>query len=126
VVEWVPSGEFTFDGLRGSAAPVPWKSDKAPKEAWLLVVHFSFYGGGSSSGGGRKYYHRFMTLGEDLIPSRISKIFVSGNEPVQYVAGLCESVIPGRYVLTMGVNDSEAWALETEASAIESSLIHAL
>jgi hypothetical protein len=67
-----------------------------------------------------------MTLGEDLIPSRISKIFVTGPEPVQYVAGLCESVIPGRYVLTMGVNDSEAWALETEASAIESSLIHAL
>jgi hypothetical protein len=124
VVEWKPSGEFTFDGLRGSAAPVPWKSDKVAKEAWLLVVHFSFYGGGSSSGGGRKYYHRFMTLGDDLIPSRISKIFVSGPEPVQYVAGLCESVIPGRYVLTMGVNDSQAWALETEASTIENSLVY--
>jgi len=126
VVEWKPTGAFTFDGLRGSAAPVPWRSVAVPGEAWLMVVHFSYYGGGSSSGGGRKYYHRFLTLDEGLVPSRISKIFVSGTEPVQYVAGLCESVIEGRYVLTMGVNDSEAWALETESAAIEGSLIHKL
>jgi tetratricopeptide (TPR) repeat protein len=118
VVEWKPTGGFTFDGLRGSAAPVPWKSERMPKEAWLMVVHFSFYGNG------RRYYHRFLTLNNDLIPTRISKIFVSGDEPVQYVAGLCESLIPGRYVLTMGVNDSQAWALETEASTIESSLVY--
>ena len=126
VVEWKPTGKFTFDGLRGSAAPVPWRSASNPTEAWLMVVHFSYYGGGSSSGGGRKYYHRFLTLDQGLIPSRISKIFVSGNEPVQYVAGLCQSVNVGRYVLTMGVNDSEAWALETEATSIEGSLIHKL
>ena len=126
IVEWKPKAPWTFDNLRGSAAPVPWTSSQVLKEAWLMVVHFSHYGGGSSSGGPRKYYHRFLTLDENLIPSRISKIFTSGGELVQYIAGLCPSLNAGRYVMTMGVNDSQAWALETEASTIEAALIHVL
>ena len=121
VVEWTPAGGTTFDGLRGSAAPVPWNSKAMTKEAWLMVVHFSAY-----YENGRKYYHRFLTLDEQLIPSRISKIFVVGGESIQYVAGLCESLIPERYVMTMGVDDSQAWALETEKLVIENSLIYVL
>ena len=126
VLEWKPKGEITFDNLRGSAPPVPWSSTSVANEAWLMVVHFSHYGGGSSSGGTRKYYHRFLTLTDMLIPSRISKIFSCGEESVQYVAGLCQSLYPGRYVMTMGINDSEAWALETEAATIEAALVYTL
>ena len=123
VVEWKPPPHISFDGLRGSAPPVPWKSTVQEKEAWLLVVHFCHYGPG---GKGRMYYHRFITLGDDLVPSRISKVVVFGDEAIQYVSGMCESLIPGRYIITMGVNDSQAWALETESSTIEASLIYAL
>lgn len=126
VFEWKSSGPITFDNLRGSAPPVPWASSKVSNEEYVMVVHFSYYGGGSSSGGQRMYYHRFLTLTDLLVPSRLSKIFVCGDEAVQYVAGMCESLNRGRYVLTMGVNDSQAWALETEASTIEESLIYAL
>ena len=123
VLEWKPTGDVTFDGLRGSAAPVPWRSTTHPNEQWLMVAHFSYYGGGSSSGGGRKYYHRFITLGADLVPSRISKIFSVGDAHIQYVAGMCEALTAGNYVVTMGVNDSEAWAVEIAGSVIEEALV---
>jgi len=126
VLEWRPSDPVTFDGLRGSAAPTPWKSAKYPGEEWLMVAHFSYYAGGSGSGGGRKYYHRFITLGPDLVPSRISKIFCLGDAHIQYVAGMCESLTAGNYVLTMGVNDSEAWATEIAGSVIEEALFQNL
>jgi len=126
VLEWQPKGDITFDGLRGSAAPVPWRSASRPNEEWLMVAHFSYYGGGSPSGGGRKYYHRFITLGSDLVPSRISKIFCVGDAHIQYVAGMCEALTAGNYVLTMGVNDSEAWAVEIEGGVIEGALFQDL
>jgi len=126
VVDWRPKGDVTFDGLRGSAAPVPWKSAARPNEEWLMVAHFSYYGGGSASGGGRKYYHRFITLGSDLVPSRISKIFCVGDAHIQYVAGMCEALTAGNYVVTMGVNDSEAWAVEIEGGVIEGALFQDL
>ena len=126
VVNWKPKGDVTFDGLRGSAAPVPWKSASRPNEEWLMVAHFSYYGGGSASGGGRKYYHRFITLGADLVPSRISKIFCVGDAHIQYVAGMCEAVTTGNYVVTMGVNDSEAWAVEIQGAVIEGALFQDL
>jgi glycosyltransferase involved in cell wall biosynthesis len=122
LLEWKPTGEITFDGLRGSAAPTPWKSAEYPLEEWLMVAHFSYYAGGSGSGGGRKYYHRFITLGADLVPSRISKIFCIGDAHVQYVSGMCESLTSGNYVVTMGVNDSEAWAVEIAGTVIENAL----
>ena len=83
-------------------------------------------GGGSASGGGRKYYHRFITLGSNLIPSRISKIFCVGDAHIQYVAGMCEALTAGNYVVTMGVNDSEAWAVEIEGSVIEGAMFQDL
>jgi tetratricopeptide (TPR) repeat protein len=126
VLEWKPSGSVTFDGLRGSAAPVPWRSTAHPNEQWLMVAHFSYYGGGSASGGGRKYYHRFITLGADLVPSRISKIFSVGDAHIQYVAGMCEALTAGNYVVTMGVNDSEAWAVEIGGNVIEGALFQEL
>ena len=126
ILEWKPKAPITFDGLRGSAAPTAWRSEAYPNEEWLMVAHFSYYGGGSASGGGRKYYHRFITLGADLVPSRISKIFCVGDAHIQYVAGMCESLNRGNYVLTMGVNDSEAWATEVAGSVIEGALFQVL
>ena len=56
------------------------------------------------------------------MPSRISKIFCVGDAHIQYVAGMCESLTAGNYVLTMGVNDSEAWAVEIAGAVVEGAL----
>lgn len=116
VLEW-SSPTVTFDGFRGSAPPVPWSSAAHPEEAWLMVVHCCHYGNE-----GRRYYHRFLTLGRDLKPRRVSKLFTVSDEDIQYVSGLSQAIEEGRYVLTYGVNDSQAWALEVEAGSIESAL----
>lgn len=120
VVNYTPPAGITFDNLRGSAPPVAWADEAHPDEALLLVVHFCHYGDG------RRYYHRFMTLGKDLRPSRMSSIFTLCDERIQYVSGLCESVIPGNYVLTYGVNDSQAWATEVATATIRESLIYSV
>ena len=121
VLEWTSPGLVTLDGMRGSAAPSAWSSEKHPSEALIIVAHFSHYGGD-----GRHYYHRFITLGADLKPVRISKIFMVADEPIQYVAGMCQSLTPGNYAIAYGVNDSQAWVIEVEKTVIEDLLFYVL
>jgi len=119
LVEWKNTSPITFDGFRGSATPVPWRSANKYEEAWIIVVHFSHYGGTSE---GRRYYHRFITLSDTLKPVRVSRIITLADDAVQYVAGMCQSLTVRNYVLSYGINDSQAWAVEIEGSAIEASL----
>jgi hypothetical protein len=49
-----------------------------------------------------------------------------GDAHIQYVAGMCESLTTGNYVLTMGVNDSEAWAVEIQGAVIEGAMFQDL
>ena len=123
VIKFSPQCGITFDNLRGSAPPVPWTSAKHTDEALLLVVHFCHYGTGDE---GRRYYHRFMTLDSDLKPSRISRIFSLCDEQIQYVAGMCPSIDGKGYVLTYGVNDSQAWATDVDSTVIEEALCYDL
>jgi len=120
LVHWAPGNGITFDGLRGSAAPVPWSSSN-PNEEHLMVTHYSYYGNE-----GRRYYHRFITLTTNLQPVRLSKTFMLCDEAVQYVSGLAPSLTAGNFILTYGVNDSQAWAVEVEGSVIERSLVYTL
>ncbi len=125
LVDWSPPAAcgITFDNLRGSAPPVPWKSATQPREALVMVVHFCFYGAGDE---GRRYYHRFITLNDDLTPSRISRIFSLCDDKIQYVAGMCERIGGGGYVLTYGVGDSQAWAAEVATEVVEAALEYRL
>ncbi len=124
-VEWSPKPGLgiTFDNLRGSAPPVAWKSAAWGREALVMVVHFCFYGSGDE---GRRYYHRFITLNDDLTPSRISRIFSLCDDKIQYVAGMCPAISGNGYVLTYGVGDSQAWAIEVTKETIEGSLEYSL
>ena len=121
LVHWAPGNGFTFDGLRGSAAPVPWTCASNAAETMLMVVHYSYYGNE-----GRRYYHRFLTLNNSLQPVRISKTFLLCDDAVQYVSGLAPSLAGGSYVMTYGVNDSQAWAVEVTADVVERSLVYTL
>ena len=125
VVDWSPpaASGITFDNLRGSAPPVPWKSAAFGREALIMVVHFCFYGAGDE---GRRYYHRFITLNDDLTPSRISRIFSLCDDKIQYVAGMCPTVDGKGLVLTYGVGDSQAWAAEVALEVVEGSLEYRL
>ncbi len=125
LVDWSPPAAcgITFDNLRGSAPPVPWKSAACPREALIIVVHFCFYGAGDE---GRRYYHRFITLNDDLTPSRISRIFSLCDDKIQYVAGMCPTVDGKGLVLTYGVGDSQAWAAEVALEVVEEAMEYRL
>jgi hypothetical protein len=121
LVDWSPAAKcgITFDNLRGSAPPVAWRSATWPREAFILVVHFCYYGAGDE---GRRYYHRFMTLNDDLTPSRMSRIFSLCDDKIQYVAGMCPTIDGKGFVLTYGVGDSQAWAAEVLSEVVEGAL----
>jgi len=122
ISSWASKKGVSFDGLRGSAPPVPWSSTIMPKECLILVTHYSFYGAE-----GRRYYHRFLTLDGDLQPSRLSKTFtIAGDEAIQYVSGMCESLNNGSYIITYGVSDCNAFASEVDIKVIEEALIYKL
>jgi len=121
VVNLTFTSTFINKDIRGSASPILWSSSNISNEAFLMVVHYTVW---EKPKPGKNYYHQFMTLTKDLIPSRISNPFVLADEQIHFVAGLCESLNKGAYVLTMGVNDREAWAVEIDKSTVEESLIN--
>jgi len=125
VVDFTPAErtKVTFDNMRGSAPPVPWSSAARPNEALVLVAHFCYYGSGNE---GRRYYHRFITMDSSLKPSRMSNIFTLCDDAIQYVSGMCEAITKGYYVLSYGVNDSQAWGVEVANTVIEASLTYAV
>jgi hypothetical protein len=117
VLTWEPSktSGWTMDGLRGSAAPVPFG------DGWLMVVHYSHY-----SDGGRRYYHRFMTLDSEFKPALMSCSFRLGERNIEYVSGLTQSLEGDSYIVTYGVNDSEAYVAEIDTKVIKSMLCYDL
>lgn len=104
---------------RGSAGPVPW-INTTYKEAYLCVMHKVY-----SGNDGRRYYHRFMTLDEDLNPSRVSCFVRFTKERVEYWSGMCASS-EDSFWITYGTKDSEAYIAEMLASEIEPLLMYNL
>lgn len=102
---------FTLREYRGSAGPVPFKSDK-PDEAWLAVIHKVHIGDD-----GRRYYHRFLTLNADFSPSRVSRFVRMTQERVEYWSGMCPSA--NGYYITYGIKDSEAYIAEISHDALK-------
>jgi hypothetical protein len=119
VKQWSPTGgKMIFDGLRGGAAPITWHSLAYPNETYIMVVHFCHYNDGA-----RRYWSRFITLEDDLKPSRISKMFRFTTNEIEYVSTM--SPCPnGNYAVGMGVNESECWIAEVARQTIEDILIY--
>ena len=113
---------YSLAGYRGSAAPVVWRSTAYPDERYLCAVHKVSVGSN-----GRRYHQRFVTLGSDLRPSRISCFLRMTTKKVEYWSGLCPSLSrrPGlieSYWLAYGLDDSQAWLVEIGAAEIEARL----
>lgn len=106
---------------RGSAGPAAWTSAAHPNEAYLCVMHKVYIGGD-----GRRYYHRFMTLDNDLKPSRVSCWVRFTKERVEYWSGITPSLEGDSYWVTYGTRDSEAYAAELKTEDIEATLFYDL
>lgn len=116
-IRW-KSDKISLDGFRGSAGPVPWRSEKESSERFLMVIHNSHY-----SDGGRRYYHRFLTLDYNLKPVRLSLVCRWTDDSIEYVSGLCPKRCgEDAYIVVFGTKDSEAYLAEMSKESIEKML----
>ena len=118
-VEHTWSAPFELKEYRGSAGPVPWTSTTHPKERYLCAMHKVYIGDD-----GRRYYHRFMTLDENLKPSRVSCLLRFSEERVEYWSGMCQSIEKDSYWIAYGTKDCEAFITEMLNAHIESYLFY--
>ena len=108
---------FEFDGLKGSTAPVYFRSENS-KEHFIMIVHYCHYGDG-----GRRYYNRFLTLDKNMYPIRLSRGFKLTETNIEYVSGMCEDIRNKKsYNICYGINDSEAFVTNIDSESIESIL----
>jgi tetratricopeptide (TPR) repeat protein len=111
------SKHFEFDGLKGSTAPVYFRSENS-KEHFIMIVHYCHYGGE-----GRRYYNRFLTLDKNMYPVRFSRGFKLTETNIEYVSGMCEDIRNKKtYNICYGINDSEAFVTNIDSESIESIL----
>ena len=109
------SKHFEFDGLKGSTAPVYFKSEDS-REHFIMVVHYCHYGDE-----GRRYYNRFLSLDKAMYPVRLSGGFRLSDKNIEYVSGMCEDIRnKKRYNISYGINDSEAYITTIDAENIDS------
>lgn len=120
-------GKFKLREYRGSAGPAAWSAPTGSPfsdEAWLCVMHKVYIGGD-----GRRYYHRFLTLDEQLRPSRASCWVRMTGERVEYWSGIAKGTGEdgaATYWVTYGLQDSQAYVAELGAAEIEQLMFYDL
>jgi predicted GH43/DUF377 family glycosyl hydrolase len=117
VLDWDPIKKVTnpmpseippVDGLiRGGSQLVPYKS------GWLAVVH-QVHTAAPKVG---VYVHKFAHFDKALTSVKLSAPFYLRHVGIEFVSGLARH--GGRYVMTYGVADKEAWLSEVEPAVIE-------
>lgn len=111
-------------GWRGSAGPVPWRSSQRPDEAYLCAIHRPVR---SRSTGLLWYHHRFLTLTNSLVPSRLSCfVRMTTDTAVEYWSGLCPvgTGEHGAYVVGYGCRDQTACLASVPQSTVEQLLFY--
>ena len=120
VLELLPDGATRFvkwfkasdqlKSLRGSSQGI------ATKNGFLFVVHEKF-----THAGKVRFAHRFLELGHDLQPLRLSEKFgFISSKALEYCAGV--AIFKGRCLLSFGLNDSLPFMLEMGEEVVEEML----
>lgn len=90
-----------LEGLRGSAGPV--ELPPALGGGWLLLVHYVAFHGR------RNYLQRFLRFDEQWNLRRASRPFTFRGGEIEFPAGACLSHSGADLLVTLGVEDREAW-----------------
>lgn len=98
--------------FRGSAGPIPFD------EGYLTLVHEVAYPG-------RRYYlHRFVYLDRDFHITKLSSPFYFKTVGIEYCAGMTLDHEGKNLVMSLGVEDKEAYLAITPIEEVKLSLIH--
>lgn len=104
---------FDCSRCRGSAGPIPFD------EGYLTLVHEVAYSG-------RRYYlHRFVYLDKNFRIEKVSPLFYIKKVGIEYCAGMTLDHEEKNLVITLGVEDKEAYLVITPVEEVKNSLVAA-
>jgi hypothetical protein len=112
VIEEDPLDDLSW--LRGSAAPVPFD------DGYLGLVHELTFTDSEE----RVYLHRFFYLDKDHKITKLSKPFTFQHQGVEYCCGLTLDHEEKRVVLSIGIEDREAYLTFLNVDTVRSLLTH--
>lgn len=107
---------WDLSGARGSGGPVPFEREGRPGE--LLLVHEVAL----LPGWRRRYLHRFVWLDADGAGAAATRAFWFRGLGVEFAAGLCRAHEPGDLLVSLGVEDREAWLARIPAESVRARL----
>jgi tetratricopeptide (TPR) repeat protein len=104
---------FDCTNFRGSAGPIPFD------EGYLTLVHEVAYPG-------RRYYlHRFVYLDNQFNITKLSPPFYIKTRGIEYCSGMTVDHAGKNLVITLGVEDKEAYIALTPMDEVRNSLMSA-
>lgn len=102
--------EHDFSRFSGSAPPI------AFDDGYLLLVHESLYEDG------RIYLHRYVYMGIDFNITEVSKPFIFFHKGVEYCCGMAIDHSGENLVMTIGLEDREAYLVKVDLETVRSML----
>lgn len=103
---------YAVDDLRGGSQVIQYNT------GWIAIVHEAQYNGSQ-----RYYNHRFVWMDYEGRLRKISRPFYLHDKQIEFVAGLARHP-DGRFIISYGVRDCEAWIATVNYNEIEWVLWH--
>jgi len=109
-IEYTPPWDFSR--FRGSAAPIPFDG------GFLVLIHEVV----DFKDGGRCYTHRFVYLDSHFVIKKVSLPFTFMHQGVEYCCGMALSHDEKECILTIGIEDREAYFCSASVKEIREML----
>ncbi len=103
--------KYDFSRFSGSASPIDFKN------GYLFLTHETVYDSQQ-----RNYMHRFVYMDRDFNIKQISKPFIFLHKGIEYCCGMTIDHSGSRLILSIGIEDREAYLCTVDLNIIESML----
>jgi hypothetical protein len=108
-----------LEEFRGSSTPVQYQ------EGYLTVIHeviMRNVGSGDKPDWARHYFHRFVRFDKDFQVKELSRPFYYDHKGIEFCAGLCWSLDNKNLLMTVGLEDHDAYIYSISAEDVEDAL----
>lgn len=109
--------KYDFSRFRGSGAPIKFKWNADGDPGYISIVHEVH------DREWRTYTHRFVFYDADMTPKGVTSPFIFFNVGIEYVCGFTQSFNRKHFLITLGVNDAEAYLVRVDVDYVKSLII---
>jgi glycosyltransferase involved in cell wall biosynthesis len=111
ILERSQNQKHDFSHLRGSAPPIPFA------DGYLMLVHEVSFDGKK-----RVYLHRFLALDKDYNMASLSRPFFYDHIGVEYCCGMTLDHVEENLIMTIGIEDREAFFAIADVNTVKEML----